>query len=144
MPGSANARQVPSVLHEQAGRARKREATFCTRRMDELVTLETMCVVHALLKTKKERANHRRRATTTTIVSVIVAVAATTAYRCAVSLALDLLPCLSAQVKGCNRALSLHIMAVEAYLLAYHAADISWHLVLNNHAPSRTKKHGGK
>ena len=34
-------------------------------------------------------------------------------------------------------------MAVEAYLLEHHVRHISWHIVLNNHASTRPKAHGG-
>ena len=35
------------------------------------------------------------------------------------------------------------VQAVEAYLLECHVQTISWHTVLNNHASTRPKEHGG-
>ena len=34
--------------------------------------------------------------------------------------------------------------AIEAYLLEHHVSEVTWHTVLNNHASTRPKSHGGR
>ena len=53
--------------------------------------------------------------------------------RCAVSMAAPSWPNFEAA----------RVQAVEAYLLECHVQTISWHTVLNNHASTRPKEHGG-